>query len=276
MLTKAASRGADAVVLDLEDGVAAARKDAARTLIRTFLATQVDGHATEWLVRLNAVHTPEFQADLEASVQARPAALVIPKVDSPETVRLVDARLAEAETALSLPAGRLGLFALIESAAGILEARRIATASSRIVGLMLGHVDLSLDLGITAGRITEGIVYHARCQFVLAARAAGVDVVDTIHLNIQDPEGLRAEADQAAALGFTGKLAIHPAQIPIIHESFTPSAERVQRAERILEVWRRAEADGRGVVSLDGELIERPVVVAEQRILDRARRAGGR
>jgi citrate lyase beta subunit len=101
-----------------------------------------------------------------------------------------------------------------------------------------------------------------------------VDVVDTIFLNIQDQEGLRAEAAQAAALGFTGKLAIHPAQLPIIHQVFTPSAESVQRAERILAAWREAEAAGRGVCTLDGGLIEKPVVEAELRVLERARRSG--
>ena len=164
--------------------------------------------------------------------------------------------------------------ALIESARGILNAQAIATATSRLLGLMLGHVDLSADLGIRAGRAGEGIVHHARCQLVLAARAAEVDAVDTIYLNIQDHAGLRAEAAQAAALGFTGKLAIHPAQIPIVHEAFTPSAERVQRAERILETWLRAEAEGRGVCTLDGDLIEKPVVEGERRVLERARQAG--
>ncbi len=272
-VAKAPSLGADAVILDLEDAVAPARKAEARTLIRTFLQAQ-EGQAIEWLIRLNGYHTPYFEADLAASVGAGPDALVIPKVDSPEVLQLVDARLAKAEHTSALSAGSLKFFALVESARGILNAQAIATATSRLLGLMLGHVDLSADLGIHAGRAGEGIVYHARCQLVLAARAAGVDAVDTIYLNIQDHEGLQAEAAQAAALGFTGKLAIHPAQIPTIHEGFTPSAERILRAERILETWRQAAAEGRGVCTLDGELIEKPVVEAERRILERARRAG--
>ncbi len=272
-LQKAPSLGADAVVLDLEDGVAATRKAVARTQIQTFLQAQ-DGQAVEWLVRLNGVSTPHFEADLEASVRAGPSALVIPKVDSPEILTFVDTRLTEAERASARPAGSLKLFALIESARGILAAPRIATATPRLLGLILGHVDLSADLGIPAGLAGDGIVHHARCQLVLAARAAGLDAVDTIYLKIQDGEGLRAEAVQAAALGFAGKLAIHPAQLPIIHEAFTPSAERVKRAERILEAWRQAEAEGRGVCALNGDLVERPVVEAERRVLERARRTG--
>lgn len=272
-VAKAASLGADAVILDLEDAVAPTRKAEARTRVRTFLQGQ-NSQTIEWLIRLNGVRTPYFEADLEACVRAGPDALVIPKVDSRELLQLADAHLGEAEHASARPAGSLRFFALIESARGILNAHAIATASPRLLGLMLGHVDLSIDLGIPAGRAGEGIVHHARCQLVLAARAAAVDVVDTIYLNIHDHEGLCAEAAQAAAMGFAGKLAIHPAQIPIIHEAFTPSADRVQRAKRVLEVWRQAEMEGRGVCALDGELIEKPVVEAERRILERARMAG--
>ena len=272
-LAKAPSLGADAVILDLEDVVAPARKAEARTLIRTFLQTQ-KGRATEWLIRVNGLRTVDFEADVEASVRAGPDALVIPKVDSPEVLDLVDAHLTQAEHTLALPAGSLKVFALVESARGLLNAPAIAAATPRLLGLMLGHVDLSASLGLRAGRAGEGIVYHGRCQLVLAARAAGVDVVDTVYLNIQDHEGLRAEAAQAAALAFTGKLAIHPAQVPIIHDAFTPSADRVERARKILEVWRQAEAEGRGVCTLDGDLIEKPVVEGERRILERARMAG--
>jgi citrate lyase beta subunit len=274
-LAKAPSLGADALILDLEDAVAPARKADARTQVRAFLRGRND-QDIEWLIRLNGFGTPYFEADLEASVRAGPDALIIPKVDSPKVLQLIDAHLTEAERASACPPGTTKLFALIESARGILNAHAIATATPRLLGLMLGHVDLSADLGIRAGRGDEGIVYHARCQLVLAARAAGVEAVDTIFLNIQDHEGLRAEAAQAAALGFAGKLAIHPAQLPIVHEAFTPSAERVRQAERILEAWRRVEAEGRGVCTLDGDLIERPVVEAERRVLERARKAAAR
>ncbi len=272
-VAKAATLGADAVILDLEDGVAAARKAEARVQVRTFLQAQ-DGQEIEWLIRVNGFATPYFEADLETSVRAGPDALVIPKVESPDMLQETDAHLTEAEHASALPFGTLKLFALIESARGVLNAQAIATATPRLLGLMLGHVDLSADLGIPAGRAGEGIVHHARCQVILAARAAGVDAVDTIYLNIQDQQGLRAEAAQAAALGFVGKLAIHPAQVPVIHEAFTPSADRIQRAQRVLEAWRGAEAESRGVIALDGDLIERPVVEGERRVLERAKRAG--
>jgi len=271
-LAKAPGLGADAIILDLEDGVAAARKREARTNIQAFLQGQHEP-SVECFIRVNGISTPYFEADLEASVGVGPHVLVIPKVDSPHILQRIHARLTERERALGVSPGSFALFAQIESAQGIVNAAAIAAATSRLVGVMLGHVDLCVDLGIPAGRVSDGIVYHARCQLVLAAKAAGVDVVDSIFLNIHDHEGLRAEAAQAAALGFTGKLAIHPGQLPVIHEAFTPSAEQVRRAERILEAWRQAEADGRGVCTLDGELIEKPVVEAERRVLERARRA---
>ena len=272
-LAKAPSVAADAVILDLEDGVAVARKAEARALLQRFLPAQPAG-GIEWLVRLNAFDTPYFEADLDAALRAGPQALVVPKVESPDILRQVDDHLIAAELALERQPGTVKLFALIESARGLLATREIAAATPRLQGLMLGHVDLCADLGITAGPAGGGILLHARCQLVLAARAAGLDAVDTIYLNVKDAEGLRAEAQQAVGLGFAGKLAIHPGQLPIIHEAFTPDAERQARAARILEAWRQAQAEGRGVCALDGLLIERPVVEAEQRILRRARRLG--
>jgi citrate lyase subunit beta/citryl-CoA lyase len=272
-LAKAPGLGADAVILDLEDAVAEERKAAARALIRSFLREIPRDAPTEWLIRLSPVHSPHFSADLACGIEAGPDGLVVAKVDGPEVLREVDARLSGAERAAGLAGGRLPLFAMIESARAVLNAHAIATATPRLAGLLLGHVDLSLDLGLTPGPASVGIIHHARCQLVLATRAAGVDMVDAIVLNIKNHDELRAEAAQAAALGFVGKQVIHPGQIPIVHEAFMPSSERVRRAERILAAWKHAQAEGRGVVALDGELIELPVVAMEERILDRARQA---
>jgi citrate lyase subunit beta/citryl-CoA lyase len=185
----------------------------------------------------------------------------------------VDARLTDAERDAGRPVGGLKLFAMIESARAVLAAPAVAAATPRVQGLILGHVDLLRDLGLTPGPAGRGTVHHARCHVVLAARAAGVDAVDAIWLNIQDHDGLRAEAGEAAGMGFVGKQVIHPAQIPIVHDAFTPSPERVQRAERVLACWRKAQSEGKGVVALDGELLEPPVVAMEMRILERARQA---
>jgi citrate lyase subunit beta / citryl-CoA lyase len=271
-IAKAQTLGADAVILDLEDSVAAERKGEARERVRTFLSGQPNP-AVEWLVRVNALSSPHFEADLACGVAARPDGLVVPKVERPEALREVDARLTEAERGAGQSVGSLKVFAMIESARAVLDAHAIAVATPRLQGLILGHVDLLRDLGLAPGPAGEGTVHHARCHLVLAARAAGTDAVDAIHLNIQDHGALRAEAVQAAGMGFVGKQVIHPGQIPVVHGAFSPSAERVQRAERVLEAWRKAQAEGKGVVALDGELLEPPVVAMETRILERARQA---
>ncbi len=268
-VTKAASLGPDAVILDFEDAVAEDRKAAARTLVREFLPAQPRGRV-EWLIRVNATDSPHFNADLVAAVAAGPDAIVIPKVTKPETLQYVDNRLVDAEWSAQRPLGSIKLFAMIESARAVINAFAIATATPRLAGLLLGHVDLSLDIGITPGPAGYGTILHARCQLVLAAKAAGVDLIDCVYLNIRNEEGLLSEAAQAAALGFAGKQAIHPGQLPLIHEAFTPTPRRVERAKRILAVWEQAQAEGKGVVALDGELIELPIVALERRVLERA------
>jgi citrate lyase beta subunit len=270
-LVKAQTLGADAVILDLEDSVAPERKAEARERISVLLRG-TPNPAIEWLVRVNAVTSPHFDADLACCVAARPDALVIPKVDEPSALREVDQRLRAAEQTAGRPTGSLSLFAMIESARAVLNAYAIAMATPRLQGLILGHVDLLRDLGLTPGPAGQGTVHHARCQLVMVTRAARVDAVDAIYLNIQEHDGLRDEAIQAAGMGFTGKQVIHPGQIPIVHTAFTPSAERVQRAERILEVWEKAQAEGKGVVAMDGMLLEPPVVAMERLVLERARK----
>ena len=271
-LAKAPTLGADAVILDLEDSVAPERKAEARDRILGLLRTQAHP-AVEWLIRLNGLVSTHFGADLACGVAARPDGVVIPKVEDPAMLREADARLGAAEREAGHPVGSLRLFAMIESARAVLSAQAIAAATPRLQALILGHVDLLRDLGLTPGPAGQGTVQHARCHLVLAARAAGVDAVDAIYLNIQDHDGLRGEAIQAAGMGFVGKQVIHPGQIPLVHAAFTPSAERVQRAERILEVWQTAQAEGKGVVALDGMLIEPPVIAMEQLVLERARQS---
>jgi citrate lyase beta subunit len=272
-VAKAPGLGADAVILDLEDSVAPERKAEARGLIQGLLAERRDPKI-EWLVRINPLGSPHFEADLACAMAAGPDGVVIAKVGEPTAIREVEERVAAAERSAGRPVGGLRLFAMIESARAVLNAPAIATATPRLTGLILGHVDLSLDLGLTPGPAGQGTVHHARCQLVLAARAARLDAIDAIYLNVKEHDALRAEAAQAAALGFTGKQVIHPGQVAVVHEAFAPSAERVRRAERILAVWREAQAAGKGVVALDGELLEPPIAAMEQRILERARLAG--
>ncbi|MCI0371406.1 MAG: CoA ester lyase [candidate division NC10 bacterium] len=272
-LAKSRALTPDAFIFDLEDGVAPDRKAEARRNVAALLREERPGLA-ERTVRVNGLHTPFFAEDLRAIVGARPDALVLPKVEAPEEVAAIEAAVAAAERAAGVPGPGPPLLLFIESARGLAAAAAIAGASCRVEALILGHADLCKDLGVRQARATEGILLHVRCTLVLAARAAGVEAVDTIYETLGDVEGLRTEAEQAAALGFAGKLALHPAQVEPIQAAFTPSPEEVTYARRVVEGFEAARAAGRGVFTLDGRMVDEPFVEVERRLLARARQAG--
>lgn len=272
-LAKGRALSPDAFIFDLEDGVAADRKEEARRMVAAHLREVPPGPA-ERAVRVNGLHTPFFAEDLRAIAGAKPDALVLPKVESPEEVAAIEAAVGAAERAAGVPAPGPPLLLFIESARGLAGAAAIAGASRRVEALILGHADFCKDLGVRQARATEGILLHVRCALVLAARAAGVEAIDTIYEALGDVEGLRAEAEQAAALGFAGKLALHPAQVEPIQAAFTPGAEEVAYARRVVEGFEAAKAAGRGIFTLNGRMIDEPFVEVERRLLARARQAG--
>lgn len=271
-LAKSRALTPDAFILDLEDGVAPERKDEARRRVAAHLREASPGRA-ERAVRVNGLHTPFFAADLQAIVPAKPDALVLPKMESPEDVTAVEASVAAARRTGEQASGP-PLLLLVESARGLAAASALARASRRVEALILGHADFCNDLGIRQARAAEGILLHIRCALVLAARAAGVEAIDTIYEALGDLAGLRAEAEQAAALGFAGKLALHPAQVEPIQAAFTPSPEEVAYARRVVEGFEAAQAAGRGVFTLEGRMIDEPFVEVERRLLARAQQAG--
>jgi len=272
-LAKSRALTPDSFIFDLEDGVAPDRKAEARRNVAAVLREERPG-LTERTVRVNGLHTPFFAEDLRAIVEARPDALVLPKIESPDEVAAVEEAVAAVERAAAVPGPGLPLLCFIESARGLAAATAIAGASRRVEALILGHADFCKDLGVRRARATEGILLHVRCALVLAARAAGVEAVDTIYETLGDVEGLRAEAEQAAALGFAGKLALHPAQVEPIQAAFTPTPEEVAYARRVVEGFEAARAAGRGVFTLDGRMVDEPFVEVERRLLARARQAG--
>lgn len=272
-LAKARAIPADTLILDLEDAVAPDRKALARQQVAAFLQAERPP-GVELAVRLNGLGTPHFLPDLQSILPGRPDALLLPKIDTAEALDTADALILKFEREFGLPPGGLPLMVLVETARGILEAPAIARGSRRLQAVVLGHADLTRDLGLGPQRPVAGILYHARCQLVLAARAAGIDAIDTVFLEVGDMAGLQAEARQAAEMGFTGKLAIHPVQLPPIHEAFTPGADQVTYAERVIRAWDEAVARGSGLFTLDGQMIDIPLVEAQRKILERARRAG--
>ena len=249
----------DAVILDLEDSVAAAEKDAARVLVRNALRA-VSFCGAETMVRINPL--PLGIEDVKMLVPHAPQALVLPKIQGPEEVRAVDALCREM-------GGRIWLVPMIESARAAARALEIAEATPSVAGLAIGLEDYTRDIGAEKTAHGEEIAWVLG-QVVNAARAAGVQPLGPVYTDLEDLEGLRAHARRARTMGFEGVLAIHPLHVRGIHEGFTPQAAEVERARRIVEAFRDAEARGLAAVAVDGEMIDPPVVARAERVLRRA------
>ena len=261
MLRKAADAGADVLAFDLEDAVAPGRKDEAREAVRTVLSDPSFDPDAEVCVRLNAGRAAATDLDAILGGGVRIDAVMLPKVGGADEVVRVGALLAD--RGRDLPA-----FALIETAAGVLRAEEIARAAPADA-LVFGAEDLAADLGAT--RTEEGTeVLYAREHVVIAARAAGIDAIDTVRADFEDAEGLESEAAFARTLGYDGKLAIHPEQVPIINAAFTPDPERVEWARRVLDAKAAADREDRGVFAVDGEMIDPPLIAQAERVLERA------
>jgi len=271
MLRKAPDVGADVVVFDLEDAVAPGRKDEAREAVSEAL-DEVDSDS-EVLVRV----TPdEWAADLDRvfAGEARPDGLMLPKVGSAEDVKTLAASLDDRNKKSGEKGegdGPMPIVALIESARGVLQAPAIADTHP-VEALCFGAEDLAADIG--AQRTVEGTeVLYARERVVLAAASAGIDAIDTVFTDIGEPSRLREETAFARGLGYDGKMAIHPAQVPVINDAFRPDSERVEWAERVLDAREAADAENRGVFRVDDEMIDPPLIAQAERIVALARAA---
>jgi citrate lyase subunit beta/citryl-CoA lyase len=258
----------DGLVLDLEDAVAMREKDAARILVRDVLR-QGNFGTCEVTVRINGMDTSYWKEDLEAVVPAGIHGIRVPKVEDPKDMVLLDETLSEIETRAGIPLGKTLVFCLLETAKGIWRAYEIATASKRVTAIIPGGEDLTADL--RTNRSAEGTELEGvRKMLVLAARAAGVDALDTVFPRITDDEGLRKEVGFIKQLGFDGKSVIHPNQIPIIHDVFTPTEKEIEKAKRIVAAAKEAAERGLGAVSVDGRMVDRPVVKRAEFTLIRA------
>ncbi len=258
---KALDSGADIVCIDLEDAVALPRKAEAREITMPLFAEDTHPHV-ERMVRINGLSTPDGLKDLTAMIESEspPPSIMLPKIRSPEEVQLI-------ETLLSAGAARNVRFCVIVETNDALEkAADIARASDRIDSMILGAVDMSADL--RCKKEWEPLLY-TRSRLVHAAASAGIDLLDVPFLNLDDPTGLGQEATRCAALGFTGKASIHPNQLPLIHKAFTPDEQTVEKARKVCAAF---EKDTTGLVVVDDELIELPVVRSMYRILAIAER----
>lgn len=271
-MEKAVDLHADSIIADLEDAVALSQKQTARETVVTAFQ-RLDFGPTERLIRINPASSPLWQEDLAQTIAARPDGYVLPKTDSAQQVQMVCQRLAALEQKNGLPRGSVRLLAQIETAAGLLRAGEIASADQRLDALLFGAEDLAADVG--ARRSKEGWeIFYARGAVVTAAAAFGLAAIDTVYIDLTDIEGLEAECRFAQGLGFTGKLAIHPRQVDAINRAFSPSAEEVDQAQRLIDAFESQQAAGAGVFEMDGKMIDMPVVLAARRVVMAGQRAG--
>ncbi|EMA40047.1 citrate (pro-3S)-lyase [Halobiforma nitratireducens JCM 10879] len=270
MLRKAPDSGADVLVFDLEDAVSPTRKDDARNAVREVLADPAFDPDCEVCVRVN-VESEAIESDLSTlfanGTELRLDSVMLPKTNGADDVRNLTALLED--YGVSLP-----IIALIESASGVLAAADVA-ARPATDALAFGAEDLSADVGATVSDDRSEVSY-ARQRVVLAAAAHDCTALDTLVTDFENEQRLRDDARRSVRLGYDGKLAIHPAQVEPINEAFTPDEDDLEWAERVLEAKREADAEGRGVFEVDGEMIDAPLIAQAERILERADAAGER
>lgn len=276
-LDKGLASAADALILDLEDSVAPARKAEARRISAEFLArARTLERRPRLVVRINPLDGPEAEFDLDAMGTAHPDAVMLPKAKGGQDIMLLGARLAAREALADLPDGAIRIIAIAtETAMALFQMGSYQGASRRLEGLTWGAEDLSADLGAETNRLSDGSYADpyrlARALTVIAATAAAVTPIDTVYTNFRDLDGLRAEAEAARRDGFVAKMAIHPAQVPVINEVFTPSPAAIDHAKAVIGAF--AGAGNVGVVGLDGEMLDRPHLIRAERVLARAKAA---
>jgi citrate lyase subunit beta/citryl-CoA lyase len=259
-------------VYDLEDSVPIAEKDVARHLIYNLIKYQrPEGKYV--IVRVNGIYSEFIDEDLEAAVRARPDAIRIPKVEYAREVENISRRIAQIEEEVGLEVGKIELICNIESYLGVLNAQEIAKADPRVVALAVSAEDLTASL--KAQRTKVGLeVFYARNAVLLACRAAGIDALDIVFSDINDEEGLRADTALGKNLGFDGKTLVHPRQIDIVNSYFTPSMKEIKYALRVLNAVEEGKKAGKGAVTLDGGMIDKPMELRARTTLAQAEAAG--
>lgn len=263
----------DSIMFDLEDAVSLREKDAARLLV--FHALQHPVYQDiETVVRINPLNTPFGLADLEAVVRAGVDIVRLPKTDSAADVVQLETEVERIERACGRTVGSTQLMAAIESASGVVNALSIATASPRMMGIALAGFDYVMDMQTERGDGTE--LFYARCAVLHAARVAGIDAFDVVYSDVNNEEGFLKEVELIKKLGFNGKSLINPRQIELLHNAYAPTEEDVDYAHRVIAAAERAERDGLGVISLNGKMIDAPIVNHARRVLQKAQASGVR
>lgn len=274
-VAKALSGPADGVILDLEDAVAEAEKPAARSALVEVLRERLQSGAAggpEVFVRINALPTPHAHADLEAVVVEGVRGIVVPKVESASDLAIADWVVTQLERDRALPPGGLQLVPILESAAGLANIGRLGAVTPRVRRFAFGAGDFTLDTSMEWTSGNEGVLW-GRVSVVIASRAAGLEApLDTVYPDLRDMEGFRLEAEQGRRIGFQGKTCIHPAQVEIVNQVFSPTPAELEEARRIVDAFERAVAEGSASIQLDGRFIDYPIAERARRVVRSAPR----
>jgi len=270
-LAKAEIYGADCVIFDLEDAVSVYEKDAARDLISRYLE-EFDPECRVG-IRINAQDTPYYEEDVRRMTPLQPDFLRLAKSETADNIKKLDEDMALCEIKAGIPAGSVKIVATIETALGVYNAYQIASASSRLFAVGLGAEDFRTSMRMSRTEDGEEILF-ARNLISLAAHAAGKRPLDYVYSNFKNSEGFKADVAKGKMLGFMGKSVIHPSQIPLVHECFTPSDKEIENAREIVSVYEEALAQASGVIQLKGKMIDMPIVLRAQSVLEYARAAG--
>jgi citrate lyase subunit beta/citryl-CoA lyase len=277
MMAKVAESDADEVIFDLEDGCAVSQKVAARQMVIEALRT-LDFGGKIRAYRVNDLTTSYCYRDVIEVVEAASAfidVIILPKIDDAADVLFFDRLLTQIEAHIGLESGHIGLEALIESAKGVLHAEAIASATSRLSGLIFGLVDFAGDIGAQEVGAEQFFYYnYAKAKVIAAARASGLAVVDGVTLAVRDLEACQRDSAMAARMGFDGKWAIHPTQVPVINAAFTPTAEQIAHAQKVITAYDQADTShGAGAIVIDDEMVDAATLRVERKRLEIARNA---
>jgi len=271
-IEKGTTLGVDCICMDMEDGTAINKKAEARAVISQAMK-ELDFGDSERCIRINSIGSGFEKDDLASTLAARPDTIVVPKIETAEQVKWVSEQIESYELSNQLKLGGIRLLIGLETAKGILNLKEIAEADKRLEAIIFGAEDYAASVGATRTKEATEVLY-ARSMVVAACAANDLQAIDMVYIDFKNSEGLRAEAEQGAGLGFSGKQVIHPNQVPVAQEAFTPSNEAIAYAKRVVESFESSQKEGKGAYALDGKMIDMPLLKNAQKVLDRARAAG--
>ena len=271
-IEKSTTLGVDSICMDMEDGTAVNKKAEARAVIAQAMK-ELDFGDSERCIRINSIGSGFEKDDLASALEARPDSIVVPKIETPEQVKWVSEQIESYELSNKLNIGSIRLLVGVETAKGILNLKEIAESDKRLEAIIFGGEDYAASVGAVRTKSATELLY-ARQTTIAACAANDLQAIDIVYIDFKDTDGLRAEAQEGAGFGFSGKQIIHPNQVQVTQEAFTPSDEAIVYAKRVVESFEFSQKEGKGAFALDGKMIDMPLLKNAQKVLDRAKAAG--